>query len=715
MLSFLDRWTLRNRLIFSFGGLLVLLIVMGGAGMLGLSSINQNARAIGTNWMPSLETSLRIENAGSRYRIRVLQHVLASTPDKMAAIEKELDGVSGEIQAALKAYEPLIVTDQERATFDAVRSDWAKYDEFADKEILPASREMRTDAALAAIDRGGELYRSFAADAEALQKINKEGSAQAVEESAQSFQKGWMGTGALLIFALLLGLVLAVRLLRAVMRQLGGEPADAQEIVTRMATGELDVKIPLAQGDERSLLAAMKRLQDSLQKFSTAQLEMGRRHDAGAISYRIRAEDFGGQFAELARTTNSLVDQHVQAQLSVTALVQEYATGDLRRSFEAMPGEKAALTTALEQVRSQLGLILDTIMRLSRAAAQGDFSQRGDARQFDHAFREIIEGLNALMSTSEGGLREVGAVMSALAGGDLSQRVKGSYQGRFAQLQDDTNSMVERLQEIVSQINESAEQVSQSARESATASSEMSGRTEQQAASLEETASSMEELTATVKQNADNAAQANQLAVQASSVAVQGGDAVSQVVETMNGIAESSRRISDITSSIDGIAFQTNILALNAAVEAARAGEQGRGFAVVAAEVRSLAQRAAVAAKEIKSLVDDSRERVEHGTGIVTRAGETMTAIVSSVKRVTDIMAEISAASNEQSAGINQVAQTVGNLDEMTQQNAAMVEQATSAARGLQEQAELLTSTVGFFRLHGEAARAPGLHVVRAA
>lgn len=715
MLSFLDRWTLRSRLMFSFGTLLALLALMGVAGLYGLSSINKNASDIGNNWMPSLETSLRIENAAGRYRNRVLQHVLATSADRMTALEKELDGVSAEIESALKDYEPLIVTPQERATFEAVRADWVKYDEFADHEILPASREMRTEAALAAIASGGELYRAFGDDAKALQQINKDGSAQAVAASAQSFRKGWIGTGVLLGLALLVGLMLAVRLLQAVMRQLGGEPAAAQELVTRMAAGELDVQISLREGDDQSLLAAMKRLQDSLQRFAGAQLEMGRRHDGGAISYRIRAEDFGGQFAELARTTNALVDQHVQSQLSVTALVQEYAVGDLRRSFDAMPGEKAALTAALEQVRSQLGLILDTIMRLSRAAAQGDFSQRGDARRFDHAFREIIEGLNTLMSTSETGLREVGSVMSALAGGDLSQRVKGSYQGRFAQLQDDTNTMVERLQEIVCRINDSAEQVNQSARESATASGEMSGRTEQQAASLEETASSMEELTATVKQNADNAAQANQLAVQASSVAVQGGEAVGQVVATMNGIAEASRRISDITSSIDGIAFQTNILALNAAVEAARAGEQGRGFAVVATEVRSLAQRAAVAAKEIKSLVDDSRERVEHGTRIVTQAGETMTAIVSSVKRVTDIMAEISAASNEQSAGINQVAQTVGNLDEMTQQNAAMVEQATSAARGLQEQAELLSSTVGFFRLQGSAGSAQAVHAARAA
>jgi methyl-accepting chemotaxis protein len=230
---------------------------------------------------------------------------------------------------------------------------------------------------------------------------------------------------------------------------------------------------------------------------------------------------------------------------------------------------------------------------------------------------------------------------------------------------------------------------------------DLSSRTEEQASSLEETASSMEELTSTVKQNAENARQANQLVVSTSEIAVKGGEVVGQVVDTMASIKDSSRKISDIIGVIDGIAFQTNILALNAAVEAARAGEQGRGFAVVASEVRNLAQRSASAAKEIKSLIEDSVGKVDAGGKLVDDAGKTMGEIVSSVKRVTDIMSEIAAASQEQSSGIEQVNQAIAQMDEVTQQNAALVEEAAAAAESLQDQAAKLTETVSVFRLEG--------------
>jgi methyl-accepting chemotaxis protein len=240
---------------------------------------------------------------------------------------------------------------------------------------------------------------------------------------------------------------------------------------------------------------------------------------------------------------------------------------------------------------------------------------------------------------------------------------------------------------------------------------DLSGRTESQAGTLEETASSMEELTGTVRQNAENARQANLLAVSASEVAVKGGAVVSQVVDTMASINESSKKIVDIIGVIDSIAFQTNILALNAAVEAARAGEQGRGFAVVATEVRNLAQRSAAAAHEIKSLIGSSVERVEVGAKLVDQAGTTMEEIVSSVKRVTDIMNEISMASQEQTAGIEQVNQAIGHMDEATQRNAALVEQATAAAASLQDEAQALEQVVSIFKL--DADQQATVHVLK--
>ncbi|WP_420472631.1 methyl-accepting chemotaxis protein [Noviherbaspirillum sp. ST9] len=296
---------------------------------------------------------------------------------------------------------------------------------------------------------------------------------------------------------------------------------------------------------------------------------------------------------------------------------------------------------------------------------------------------------------------EAAAVAQRVAQGDLAMRIelqRGDQGSLMAQL----NAMQNSLSAVVGNVRRNAEGVATASAEIAQGNNDLSARTEQQASSLEETAASMEELGSQVKQNADSAREANQLAQEASAIAVKGGGIVDEVVSTMKGINEASHKISEIIGVIDGIAFQTNILALNAAVEAARAGEQGRGFAVVAAEVRSLAQRSAQAAREIKTLIGTSVERVEAGTTLVDQAGSTMQEIVASIRRVTDIMSEISAASNEQSIGVSQVGEAIAQMDEVTQQNAALVEEMAAAAENLKNEAEQLVQAVAVFRLNGE-------------
>ena len=290
-------------------------------------------------------------------------------------------------------------------------------------------------------------------------------------------------------------------------------------------------------------------------------------------------------------------------------------------------------------------------------------------------------------------------IAGGVAQGDLTQKIDVRSNDETGRLMAALRDMNDSLVEIVTRVRAGTDNIATASNEIADGNLDLSSRTEQQAGALEETASSMEELTSTVKQNADNARQANVLAGSASEVAGKGGVVVSQVVETMGAINASASRIVEIISVIDGIAFQTNILALNAAVEAARAGEQGRGFAVVAGEVRSLAQRSAAAAKEIKILIDDSVDKVHHGTALVDQAGATMTEIVQSVSRVTDIMAEITAASQEQTAGIEQVNAAIIQMDQTTQQNAALVEEASAAAQSLQQEAATLARTVGAFRI----------------
>ncbi len=396
--------------------------------------------------------------------------------------------------------------------------------------------------------------------------------------------------------------------------------------------------------------------------------------------------DFDGTVAELVK--------RVKAEpLEPKRDSVDYLFGTLLPKSQALDAKLAALAQNKEQMAQDTNLSNKNAYENSRATLL------------------VLVALSALVGTGFGivitrGLtRQLGGepayaaeVAGRIADGDLGTDVQ-LRAGDETSLLFAMKSMRDRLARIVSEVRQGTDAIASSSAEIASGNLDLSSRTEQQASSLEETASSMEELTSTVKQNADNARQANVLAQTASNVAGQGGDVVAQVVQTMGSINDSSKKIVDIITVIDGIAFQTNILALNAAVEAARAGEQGRGFAVVAGEVRTLAQRSAAAAKEIKGLIGDSVDKVEIGTRLVDQAGSTMHEVVSSIQRVTDIMAEISAASQEQTSGIEQINQAISQMDNVTQQNAGLVEEAAAASEALQTQATRLAELVSVFRL----------------
>ncbi|MBV6889788.1 MCP four helix bundle domain-containing protein [Xanthomonas campestris pv. spermacoces] len=514
------------------------------------------------------------------------------------------------------------------------------------------------------------------------------------------------------LMVVLLSGTLGLLITRSLTRPLSRATRAAEAI----AEGKLDNAVHSDARDETGrLLQAMDKMQSQVRNLITAQLNMAKRHDAGQVSFRMDAGVFPGDYGRMAGDTNALVDSHIQVTARLAQIMGRYAIGDLSDDMDALPGEQAKLTETMAQVKHNLAAMNRQIKQLAQAAAAGDFSARGDAVQFQYDFRIMVESLNQLMATADGSLQALSGMLQAIAAGDLTARMDGQFQGVFAQMRDDANATVTQLAGIVGHIQTSAVSINAAASEIAAGNNDLSQRTEQQAANLEETAASMEELTSTVKQNAEGARQANQLAIGAASVASQGGEVVGKVVDTMAGIQASSKKIADIISVIDGIAFQTNILALNAAVEAARAGEQGRGFAVVASEVRTLAQRSSAAAKEIKDLIGDSVQRVTDGSQLVDQAGRTMAEIVSSVQRVTDIMGEISAASQEQSAGIEQVNLTVTQMDEATQHNAALVEEATAAARAMEEQARQLTEAVAVFKVDANAPVARKLSAIASA
>lgn len=346
------------------------------------------------------------------------------------------------------------------------------------------------------------------------------------------------------------------------------------------------------------------------------------------------------------------------------------------------------------------------VAEIVEGSAAGDFTKRINESDKSGFMLTLAKGLNQLTTTTETGLNEVSKVLLALSEGDLTKHINNDYQGTFNDLKTYCNTTSSNLANMISKIREASDTINNASTEIAQGNSDLSTRTEQQASSLEETASSMEELTSTVRLNAENANQANTLASQAVQVAGNGGNLIQQVVTTMASINDSSNKISDIIGVIDGIAFQTNILALNAAVEAARAGEQGRGFAVVASEVRTLAQRSANAAKDIKDLISDSVSKVESGNILVNQSGETMKDIVTSIQGVNDIMSEIAAASAQQSSGIDEVSKAIIQMDEMTQQNAALVEEAAAAAESMRTQACDLHERMGNFKVDENQASA---------
>ncbi|MDD2863196.1 MAG: methyl-accepting chemotaxis protein [Methylococcales bacterium] len=693
---------LGTKLVSSFIAVSLIGLIISVIGIMGMSSIDTYLDKmyykdlLGMSYVKQAQAN-RLD-AGRRWR----DILLAPTLEEKQRYAKQLDDSIHAYEENIKKGGELFYTDEGKKLvqeIQQVNDEWKRLTMQMAAMIFEQNLTSQTPEFIALRKLQEPKGKEIDSRIDKLNALKEEFATKTVKESSETYTKNLILMIVLVSLGFIVSVIIGIMFARYLMRQLGGEIDEAVKHVSQISDGNFSSIISLKPRDHSSLLYSLKNLQETINGFVAEQNLISEKHAQGFISHKIDDTKFKGTYAKMASEINQLVQSHIAVKMEVVDIVSQYAKGDFSRDISRLPEEKGKITVAIDSVKTALLKINKEIETIVAAGSQGDFSKRAHADEFEFMFKEMLTHLNELVETNEVGFNDVLRIANAIAQGDLTQQITKDYPGTFGKAKDAMNGTVENLKALLAEIRDSADTISTASQEIAAGNNDLSQRTERQAASLEETAASMQELTSTVQANSDNAKHANEMALSSSDIARKGVDVVNQVVSTMEDINESSRKIVDIITVIDGIAFQTNILALNAAVEAARAGEQGRGFAVVASEVRNLAQRAASAAGEIKGLISDSVDKVEDGTNLVARAGKTMEEIVNSIQGVTATITQITSASYEQTAGIQQVNFAIGEMDDVTQQNAALVEQAAAAAESLEDQARHLSITLNNFKI----------------
>jgi methyl-accepting chemotaxis protein len=695
---------------------LIGVLVLSGVMLYELGSVYTSANYANEHTVPTLVSLQKLDSNFVGERLNVWQHV--ATPDAagMVLAEKQMAGRRQKMDEALKEYEPLAVDDKNKQMLAVDRAAIEYYDGVK-SQVMALSRAGHKSEAIGVL-MGVKAELAKAGDALNQHiKYNVE-LAQAGSEAAARTRREALRLGIVLTLATLAAVgALGYVIFRQLTRQLGGDPAAVAQVAVKVAQGDFSSQIRLRSGDTTSLSASIARMQHDLKarmEADRARAEVDRarveaERAAGVENHRVRAAlDRVSAGVVLVDPTGTII------------YVNDFAA-TLFRSYAAQIRERVPQCDA-ERI---VGSSFDAVYR--GASPQGGAAQQaGRIAEFEDGHTEELQWGAATLRivaspvVDSGGNRygtvvqwidrtleiaveeEVAAIVARAIEGDLTAKIsEDGKHGFFRVLAGGMNNLIASVSAVVRAMAQAASEVRSGADEISRGNLDLSQRTEEQASSLEQTAASMEQMTSMVKSNADNAAQANQLASAAREQAERGGKVVGSAVNTMNEINVAGKKIADIIGVIDDIAFQTNLLALNAAVEAARAGEQGRGFAVVASEVRNLASRSAGAAKEIKGLIQDSVAKVSDGARLVDESGRVLGEIVTGVKKVTDVMAEIAASSMEQASGIEQVNKAVTSMDGATQQNAALVEQASAAPQTLTEPASNLTDLIARYRIDG--------------
>lgn len=737
MLNAFKNLSIRLKLLCGFGVIGFLLVIIGGLSIVGMNRLNGNAEFIYKTNLLGVTVMSELRAQMLRRNNFVVWHILANDSATMAAREKSITELDKEIEDLLAKYVPLIVVEEEKKVFAKLQAGIPEYME-ARKKVLQLSKNYSKDAA--AEVQKTELAEKIGVLYDAVDWLVKENNRQA-EESYQSGRDlstslNW-GMSILNICALLIGAFTVWFVSRSIVENL----MNVLDAANQLQNGNLTHRSTVTVQDEIGKLAtAFNQMATQIEANVREALESKYKIEAVSKAQAVIEFNVDGTIMTanqnflscLGYTLDEIKGHHQRmlAEPAYAASAEYQAFWDKlnRGEFDAGVYRRVGKGGKEIWIQASYNPILDgggkvskivafatditgqkqaqsEVEKLIKAAAMGNLSDRIDVGRFQGSAKDLTSSFNQLLDAVVTPLHEAQSVLTALASGDLTKQMTGAYQGEFEQMKTSLNTAITQLTQTVSLVREAVESVTAGSEEISKGSDDLAKRTSEQAGALEETSASMEEMTSTVKQNADNSKQANQLAIAARDIANKGGAVTTRAVDAMGEINKSSKKIADIITVIDEIAFQTNLLALNAAVEAARAGEHGRGFAVVAAEVRNLAQRSATAAKEIKGLINESIQRVTDGTELVNQSGKTLEEIVGSVKRVTDIIAEISAASQEQASGIDQVNKAIMQMDEGTQQNAALVEETASASQSMKEQAKELMRQVEVFKIQQSESR----------
>ena len=713
------------------------MLLIGALGLYGISKVNVDLHSVYEDRTIPMNQIANIQKLLLINQIRITSSLSSTSSEQIQKYTEEVEQNISSITKFWDAYVLTYLTPKEKILADKFAADRKQFVTEGLKPVIAALRA--NDLALAntiVTDKIRPLYEPVGVGIDNLLQLQVDVAKQTFDVAQDRFVSLRSITIGMIVTGIILSLLLGMRLILNILTAMKASVAD-------IGKGDYTTLVKVTCHDELgSVLSAIKAMQIKL-GYEAQEVKIIANANL-RLKIGLDNVSTGVMIADNARNiiyvNKSVVDILTKAEADIRKQLPNFTVANLVGTnidvFHANPAHQAQLLSTLNSnynaqmtlggrsmvinanpVVNELGHRLGTVAEwqdrtlevaveqevaaIVHGAVMGDFTRRIEMQGKQGFVKQLGEGLNELLETTESGINDVVRVLGALSRSDLTQTITNDYAGSFGQLKSDANTTVEKLKEAIGQIKEATDNINTGAKEIASGNNDLSHRTEEQAASLEETAASMEELTSTVQHNAENAKKANQLAIDATGIAEKGVEVVGEVVTTMDDINDSSRRIGDIISVIDDIAFQTNILALNAAVEAARAGDQGRGFAVVAVEVRNLAQRAAAAAGEIKTLIDDSVIKVSGGSKLVAQAGLTMEEIVNSIRGVTVMMSEISAASTEQTAGIEQVNQAIGQMDDVTQQNAALVEQAAAAAESLEEQAQSLSVTVAQFKVDG--------------